>query len=135
MECFISVCLIWLIYDSITEQIRTYLGLLHTLGKVHLRIDWINIHFIHITSCFSTSHMISSSLQLGGHLSCTPGWVICMEMIDNLFTSQFSKMKKNIIGWQKRVILTEMDMLVSGLQIYWRMGSMRLGKLIKAILG
>lgn len=38
-------------------------------------------------------------------------------------------MKKNIIGWQKRVIHIEMDMLVSGLPIYWRMGSMMLGKL------
>ena len=40
-----------------------------------------------------------------------------------------SKMKKNIIGWQKRVIHMEMGMLVRGLRIYWRMGSMRLGSL------
>ena len=82
-------CLIWSINYSISQKIWTYFGLLHSFRKIHFRINRTNIHFIHITSCLSTSHMISSSLQLGGHLSCTPGWVICMEMIDNLFTSQF----------------------------------------------
>ncbi len=55
-------CMIRLVYGGVAEQIRTYLGLLHTFGKIHFRIDWINIHFVHVTSCFPTSYMISSRL-------------------------------------------------------------------------
>lgn len=81
--------LIWRIYDSITKKVGTYLGFLHPLGEIHLRVDWINIHLIHIPTCFTTSNMIASFLEPGRHLSGTPGWVIDIQMSDNLLTSQF----------------------------------------------
>ncbi|KMW23864.1 hypothetical protein HMPREF9471_01948, partial [[Clostridium] clostridioforme WAL-7855] len=74
-------------YGSISQKIRTYLCLLHPLGKIHLRIDWVNIHFIHIAMCFTPSDMITSILELCRHLSCSPCWIIRMKMVDNLFTS------------------------------------------------
>ena len=80
--------LIWSVYDGVTEKIRTYLGLLHPLGEIHLRIDWINIHFIHITTCFTASHMMTSVFELYGHLSCAPSRIVCMKTINNRFTSQ-----------------------------------------------
>ena len=55
-------CLIWFVYDGITKQIWAYLSLLHTLGKIHFRIDGVNIHFVHVTSCFPASHMITFRL-------------------------------------------------------------------------
>ena len=82
-------CLIWLVYDGISKEIRTYLSLLHPFGKIHLRIDWINIHFIHVTSGLASTDMITTCFQLCGHLSCTPCRVIGMKMINNLFAGKF----------------------------------------------
>ena len=53
-------CLIWSINDSISQKIWTYLGLLHSLRKIYLRIDWMNIHFIHISTSLTASHLITS---------------------------------------------------------------------------
>ena len=59
------------------------------LGKIHLWIDWINVHFIHVASGFAAANVISSGFQLCRHLSCAPGRMIRMEMINDLFAGQF----------------------------------------------
>ena len=82
-------CLIWLVYDCITKKIRTHLCLLHSFGKIHLWIDRVNIHLIHISSCFAPTNMITTGFQLCRHLSCAPGGIIRMEMIYDLFAGQF----------------------------------------------
>ena len=82
-------CLIWLVYDCITKKIRTYFRLLHPLREIHLWINWINIHFIHVSSSFAAANVISTGFQLRRHLSCTPSRIICMKMINNLFAGQF----------------------------------------------
>ncbi len=81
-------CLIWLVYDCITKKIRTYLCLLHPFGKIHLGIDRINIHLIHVASCLAAANMITTGFQLCRHLSCTPGGIIRMKVINDLFADQ-----------------------------------------------
>ena len=54
--------LIWFIYNHITEQIRTYLRLLHPLGQIHFRINWMDVHFIHVTACFPAPDVIPPKL-------------------------------------------------------------------------
>ena len=82
-------CLIWLVYDCIAKKIRTYFCLLHPFGKIHLWIDWINVHLIHVASRLATTDVITTGFQLCRHLSCTPGRIIRMEMINDLFAGQF----------------------------------------------
>ena len=74
---------------SMTAFLRRYLSLLHPFGKIHLRIDRINIHFFHVTSGLASTDMITTCFQLCGHLSCTPCWVIGMKIINNLFAGKF----------------------------------------------
>ena len=82
-------CLVWSVYHCITQEIRTYPGLLHPLRKIHFRINGINIHLIHITPCFASADLISTGFQLRRHLSGTPGWIIRMQMVNDLLTGQF----------------------------------------------
>ena len=81
--------LIWFVYDCITKKIRTYFRLLHPLGKIHLWVDGVNIHFIHVASCLATSNIITMGFQLCRHLSCSPGGIVSMKMVNDLFTGQF----------------------------------------------
>ena len=82
-------CLIWLVYDCITKQVRAYFRLLYPPGKIHLWIDRINVHLIHVASCLAATDMITTGFQLCRHLSRTPCGIIRMKMIDDLFTGQF----------------------------------------------
>ena len=82
-------CLVWFVYHCIAEKIRTYLGLLHSLGKIHFWINRVNIHLIHIASCLTATNMITTGFQLCRHLSCAPGRIVSMKMINNLFAGQF----------------------------------------------
>ena len=82
-------CLVWPVYHRITQEIGTYLGLLHPLRKIHFRINGINVHLIHITPCFASADLISTGFQLRRHLSGTPGWIICMQMVNDLLAGQF----------------------------------------------
>ena len=82
-------CLVWPVYHRITQEIGTYLGLLHPLRKIHFRINGINVHLIHITPCFASADLISTGFQLRRHLSGTPGWIIRMQMVNDLLTGQF----------------------------------------------
>ena len=54
-------CLIWLVYDRITKKIWTYFRLLHSLGKIHLWIDRVNIHLIHVAPCLAAPNLITMS--------------------------------------------------------------------------
>ena len=82
-------CLVWPVYHRITQEIGTYLGLLHPLRKIHFRINGINVHLIHITPCFASADLISTGFQLRRHLPGTPGGIICMQMVNDLLTGQF----------------------------------------------
>ena len=53
-------CLIRSVDYRIAQQIWTDFSLLHPLGQIHLRIDWIDIHIIHVSSGFAPANMISS---------------------------------------------------------------------------
>ena len=77
------------VYDGITKQIRADFGLLHSFGKVHFRIDWIDSHLIHISAGFFTADSVTAGFQLFRHLSGTPRRVIRMQMIDDLFAVEF----------------------------------------------
>ena len=82
-------CLVWPVYHRITQEIGTYLGLLHPLRKIHFRINGINVHLIHITPCFASADLISTGFQLRRHLPGTPGGIIRMQMVNDLLTGQF----------------------------------------------
>ena len=73
-------CLIWLVYDRITKKIWTYFRLLHSLGKIHLWINRVNIHLIHVASCLAATNMITTGFQLCRHLSCTPCRIVSMPV-------------------------------------------------------
>ena len=80
----------WSVYHCITQEIGTYPGLLHPLRKISFSDKWeINIHLIHITPCFASADLISTGFQLRRHLSGTPGWIIRMQMVNDLLTGQF----------------------------------------------
>lgn len=75
---------------SVTKQIRNDGSTLLALREVRLRIDRIDGDLSHSLPGSLTPDMISAALQLGGHLTSSPGGIIRMEVIHNGLALKFS---------------------------------------------
>ena len=82
-------CLIGTVHDCITKQIRTDFCLLHALRQIHLWINRWNVHFTHISACFTATNMISAQFKLSRHLTGSSGRIIRMQMVNDSFAFQF----------------------------------------------
>lgn len=82
-------CLIGTVYDCITKQIWTDFCLLHALRQIHLWINRCNVHFTHISACFTATNLISAQFKLSRHLTGSPGRIIRMQMVNDRFAFQF----------------------------------------------
>ena len=80
--------------SAFTKQIRNNGSTLQALREVWLRIDRIDGDLSHPLPGSLTPDMISAALQLGGHLTSSPGGIIRMEVIHNGLALKFS------IGYQ-----------------------------------
>ena len=82
-------CLIGTVYDCVTKQIWTNFCLLHALRQIHLWINRCNVHFTHISACFTATNLISAQFKLSRHLTGSPSRVIRMQMVNDSFAFQF----------------------------------------------
>ena len=82
-------CLIGTVCDCITKQIWTDFCLLHALRQIYLWVNQCNVHFTHISACFTATNLIYTQFKLSRHLTGSPCRIVRMQMVKDSFAFQF----------------------------------------------